>query len=217
MGGLSAGTNAFGECRATPHPRPLPTTRKGAWREGSEEHRPLVSAADRCVKEFAKRDDRLIRCCLVEFEMMTQDTEPASAGLTHRRHDRRPDRRSRLIALPSPLRRDIPKSSRPSTILRHSSAGLQSSSSPIRISVGTVMSPLKPSKADRRRWRHGTCLATFARSSRVRPTSEPAGRHSQNPAPRRARDRPMDGAPESSGPDRHRRRDRSASRRRRSS
>jgi hypothetical protein len=23
----------------TPHPRPLPATRKGAWREGSEEHR----------------------------------------------------------------------------------------------------------------------------------------------------------------------------------
>jgi carboxyl-terminal processing protease len=43
-----------------------------------------------------------------------------------------------------PLRRDIPKSSRPSTRLRHSIAGLQSSSSPIRIRVGTVMLSLKP-------------------------------------------------------------------------
>ena len=37
----------MGDCRTTPHPRPRerallasdPTTRKGAWREGSEAHR----------------------------------------------------------------------------------------------------------------------------------------------------------------------------------
>ena len=60
------------------------------------------------------------------------------------------------IGWPSPFRLDTPKSSCPLTNLRQASAGVQSSLSPMRINVGTVMGPFTAVQGGRMRPPHET-------------------------------------------------------------